>query len=175
MLFNNLGIRKHLGLFRVAAVIVGFGCILHFAHRECAKNSEPPVRARVLPASPAPAPSINKSTNSEAFHATAYCLSGLTAAGVPTIRGIAAADPKVIPLGSMIHVDSPTMGGVYQVLDTGALIKGKIIDIFIPSYDECLEFGRRAVKVKVLRYGFKSKTESGSKPSPQNKNEVPAD
>jgi 3D (Asp-Asp-Asp) domain-containing protein len=71
-----------------------------------------------------------------------------------TVPGLVATDPKVIPLGSMIYVDSPWMGGVYQVLDTGALIKGKIIDIFIPNYDLCRKFGRRIVKVKVLRYGF---------------------
>jgi len=46
------------------------------------------------------------------------------------------------------------MGGIYQVLDTGDLVKGKIIDIFIPNYERCREFGRKKVKVKVLRYGF---------------------
>jgi hypothetical protein len=40
-------------------------------------------------------------------------------------------------------------------MDTGELIKGKIIDIFFPSYEACKEFGRRMVKVKVLRSGFK--------------------
>jgi 3D (Asp-Asp-Asp) domain-containing protein len=60
----------------------------------------------------------------------------------------------VIPLGSVIYVETPFMSGVYQVMDTGELIKGKIIDIFIPSYQACKEFGRRKVKVKVLRYGF---------------------
>jgi 3D (Asp-Asp-Asp) domain-containing protein len=54
----------------------------------------------------------------------------------------------------MIYVDSPLMGGIYQVLDTGEEVKGNIIDIFIPSYIRCKEFGRRIVKVQVLRYGF---------------------
>jgi len=76
--------------------------------------------------------------------------------------GYAAADPQVIPLGSMIYIETPLMSGVYQVMDTGSKIKGKIIDIFIPSYEACLDFGRRAVKVKVLRYGFK-----GDRPKPQ--------
>lgn len=167
MLFEKLGIRRRLGLFRVAAIVIGFGCVLHFAHRECAINTEPPVRVRVLPACPPPATSSNKSTSSDLFHATAYCLSGVTAAGVQTAPGVAAADPRVIPLGSMIHVDSPVRGGIYQVLDTGTLIKGKIIDIFIPSYEDCLEFGRRAVKVRVLRYGFKSKSKRASQEESQ--------
>ncbi len=54
----------------------------------------------------------------------------------------------------MIYIETPLMSGIYQVLDTGGLIKGKIIDIFIPSYEKCMEFGRRIVKIKVLRYGF---------------------
>ena len=44
------------------------------------------------------------------------------------------------------------------MLDTGDLIKGKIIDIFIPSYERCKEFGRRIVKVTVLRHGFDGKS-----------------
>ncbi len=59
----------------------------------------------------------------------------------------------------MIYIDSPIMGGIYQVLDTGALVKGKIIDIYNPSYEQCLEFGRRMVKVKVLRYGFQGEVQ----------------
>ena len=54
----------------------------------------------------------------------------------------------------MIYVETPFLSGIYQVMDTGEVIKGKIIDIFIPSYEACREFGRRMVKVKVLRYGF---------------------
>jgi 3D (Asp-Asp-Asp) domain-containing protein len=90
----------------------------------------------------------------EEFEATAYCITGISKSGAPIKPGHVAADPKVIPLGSMIYVDSPLMGGIYQVKDTGELVKGKIIDIFIPSYERCKAFGRRAVKVQVLRYGF---------------------
>jgi len=64
----------------------------------------------------------------------------------------------------MIYVDSPLMGGIYQVLDTGELIKGKIIDIFIPSYQDCVDFGRRGVKVQVLRYGFLGKAPANKSP-----------
>jgi 3D (Asp-Asp-Asp) domain-containing protein len=101
----------------------------------------------------------------ESFQATAYCVTGITKSGIHVAPGHVAADPRVIPLGSMIYVDSPLMGGIYQVLDTGALIKGKIIDIYIPSYEQCLEFGRRMVKVRVLRYGFQGEEQ----PNPQNR------
>ena len=93
----------------------------------------------------------------ENFKATAYCVTGITKSGVPVAPGHVAADPRIIPLGSMIYVESPLMSGLYQVTDTGRLIKGKIIDIFIPSYRRSMEFGRRDVKVKVLRYGYEDK------------------
>jgi 3D (Asp-Asp-Asp) domain-containing protein len=91
----------------------------------------------------------------EDYNATAYCITGITKSGVQVARGHVAADPKVIPLGSMIYIDSPLMGGIYQVLDTGEMVKGKIVDIFNPSYERCKEFGRRMVRIKVLRYGFR--------------------
>ena len=144
--------RKPMRFFRVAAIIVGFLCTLHLTHRECAKMADRPLRDQGL-AGAAAGPSSND-TSSEEFNATAYCVTGITKSGVVVAPGHVAADPEVIPLGSMIYVDSPLMGGIYQVLDTGELVKGKIIDIFIPSYERCKEFGRRIVKVTVLRYGF---------------------
>ena len=138
--------RKTGRLFRVAIFAIGFGCILHLTQIECAKSMEkmefPGDVNKYAPKAP------------EEFQATAYCVTGITKSGIPVAPGHVAADPKVIPLGSMIYVDSPLMGGIYQVLDTGRLIKGKIIDIYIPSYKRCIEFGRRSVKVKVLRYGY---------------------
>ena len=143
---------RYMRIFRISVVIFGFWCAIHFAHRECSKISDKPLYANTLHG-------INGSPNSdnsltEEFEATAYCIDGISKSGSRIAPGHVAADPKVIPLGSMIYVDSPSMGGIYQVRDTGALIKGKIIDIFIPSYEKCKEFGRRAVKVQVLRYGF---------------------
>jgi 3D (Asp-Asp-Asp) domain-containing protein len=88
------------------------------------------------------------------FQATAYCDSGITKSGVHTSAGLVAADPKVLPLGSLIHVESPDYPGIYQVMDTGRLVKGKIIDIFLPTLESAVEFGRQRVRVTVLRYGF---------------------
>ncbi len=136
----------------MAAIIIGFGCMIHMTHIEGAKLTDKSVKNNDLPNSET-AQALNI-TPSEDFHATAYCVTGITRSGVMAVPGHVAADPKVIPLGSMIYVDSPLMGGIYQVRDTGDLVKGKIIDIFIPSYERCIHFGRRPVKVKVLRYGF---------------------
>lgn len=152
--------RKRLSLLRLVIVIVGFGCILHLTHRECVRGNlrASSTKQTIEKADETVQKNAVKASESlssdEVFHATAYCVSGLTKSGFPTAPGLVSADPKVIPLGSIIHIESPLMGGVYQVLDTGELVKGKIIDIFIPSYEKCIEFGRRMVKVKVLRYGF---------------------
>jgi 3D (Asp-Asp-Asp) domain-containing protein len=143
--------QRRLSLFRLVVAVASIGFIIHLTHRECARMADrPPVIANENSINPG----ISYPQDAEVFHATAYCLTGTTRSGIPTAPGLIAADPNVIPLGSMIYVESPLMGGIYQVLDTGDLIKGKIIDIFIPSYEKCMEFGRRIVKVKVLRYGF---------------------
>jgi 3D (Asp-Asp-Asp) domain-containing protein len=88
------------------------------------------------------------------FEATAYCDDGVTKSGVPVAPGIVAADPKVLPLGSLIRLETTEYRGIYQVLDIGGLVKGRIIDIYMPDLDEALAFGRRRVKIVVLRYGF---------------------
>jgi 3D (Asp-Asp-Asp) domain-containing protein len=140
---------------RVIAILAGFACVIHFTHRECARNADRPWLCSVsASASVIKADALAKEPAAEKFHATAYSITGLTTSGVPVAPGYVAADPRVIPLGSMIYVETPFMSGIYQVMDTGELIKGKIIDIFIPSYEACKDFGRRIVKVKVLRYGF---------------------
>ena len=151
--------RGRLGVFRLAAIVFGFGCLLHFTNRECARNADQPPKsppAKLTAETRSLLPFKNTPSNKplEVFHATAYSLSGMTTAGVPAAPGYVAADPEVIPMGSVIYIETPLLSGVYQVMDTGELIKGKIIDIFIPSYEACKEFGRRMVKVKVLRYGF---------------------
>jgi 3D (Asp-Asp-Asp) domain-containing protein len=91
-----------------------------------------------------------------AFHATAYCQDGTTRSGVDTRHGIAAADPKVLPVGSVIRVDTPEREhkGIYSVLDTGSAVKGRIIDLFVRDCEEATEFGRQQVMVKILRLGW---------------------
>ena len=87
------------------------------------------------------------------FEATAYCDSGITKSGVQTSPGVAAADPSVLPLGSLIFLENSSYRGVFRILDTGRLVKGKIVDIYMTRYDDAVNFGRQPVKVMVLRYG----------------------
>jgi len=145
--------KRLLRCLRILILVIGFCGLIHLNRQE-----GDPIAGAFIVSQPsdvigqAPMPEVE---GMEEFRATAYCLTGLTKYGVPVAPGHVAADPKVIPLGSMIYIETPFMRGVYQVMDTGEAIKGKIIDIFIPSYERCREFGRRAIKVKVLRYGFK--------------------
>ena len=87
------------------------------------------------------------------FLATAYCIDGITKSGVKAEPGMVAADPKVLPLGSLIAVETESHRGVYRVTDTGALVNGKHIDVFIPALEKAIEYGRKQVKVTVLQYG----------------------
>ena len=84
------------------------------------------------------------------FHATAYCLKGRTASGVNTRPGMIAADPRVLPLGTVVHLRAGAYTGTYTVMDTGGLIKGRRVDVYVPTYREAVQFGRRQVKIKVI-------------------------
>ena len=87
--------------------------------------------------------------------ATAYCQSGTTKSGEQTRPGIIAADPKVLPLGSIVRIDAPQTAhdGVYEVLDTGSAVTGRIVDIYMRDCRAARVFGRREVTVYVLQRG----------------------
>ena len=64
-----------------------------------------------------------------------------------------AVDPSVIPLGSKLYIETSDGGYVYGYAtaeDTGGAIKGNKVDLFFPTYNECMSFGRRSVKVYIL-------------------------
>jgi 3D (Asp-Asp-Asp) domain-containing protein len=84
--------------------------------------------------------------------ATAYCDRGPTRSGVPAQHGIVAADLRRLPLGTRVRVVAPGQpyAGVYTVLDTGSKIKGRDLDIFMPSCRAARHFGKRPVEVRVL-------------------------
>lgn len=82
-----------------------------------------------------------------AFSATAYCLSGRTAMGHGVRRGIIAADPRVLKLGSKVTLNAGPWSGTYLVSDTGSRIKGNKVDIWVPNCGEARKFGRRTVQV----------------------------
>jgi 3D (Asp-Asp-Asp) domain-containing protein len=80
--------------------------------------------------------------------AVAYYLPGKTALGVPVRKGVVAVDPRLIPLGTKMHV--PGYGRALAA-DVGYAIKGRIIDLWFPSTAKARAWGRRTVTIVVYR------------------------
>nr|WP_263324437.1 LysM peptidoglycan-binding domain-containing protein [Neobacillus sp. Marseille-Q6967] len=101
----------------------------------------------------APAEEGSKTITVTATAYTANCegCSGITSTGVdlkanPDAKVISV-DPNVIPLGTKVYVEGY---GYATAADTGGAIKGNIIDIFIPTEEAALQWGRKEVKVTIL-------------------------
>ena len=93
------------------------------------------------------------------FKATAYCKGQTTASGVGVRSGVAASDPGLLPVGSVIQADfeMPEYNGIYTIMDTGPEIQGREIDVYMWSCFEALRFGRQDVNIVVLRLGWDPK------------------
>jgi len=88
--------------------------------------------------------------------ATAYCLRGKTKSGINVRQGIVAADPKILPVGSIISIEWPPgpLEGVYSVLDTGPAITGREVDIYMRDCSRAERFGRQLLQIRILRLGW---------------------
>lgn len=102
--------------------------------------------------------STKKVEATKTFEATGYCsctkccgpnAKGITATGtkVQANRTIAV-DPKVIPLGSKVEIEG---FGTFTAEDTGSAVKGNIVDIYFNTHQEALNWGRRKVKVSIIK------------------------
>jgi len=119
-----------------------------------------------LPAAPAANPAVAApssvvasvpavSNGATTYTATAYSLGGRTASGLRVTRGLIAADPRVLPLGTRVRLEAGSYSGEYLVADTGGSVHGKKIDIWTSNPREANRFGRRLVKLTVLSYPAK--------------------
>lgn len=90
------------------------------------------------------------------FTATAYCKGETTASGVVVRTGVAAADPALLPVGTVVRIDMPNSryAGIWTVMDTGPAVQGRVVDLYLWSCKEALAFGRRPVRLTVLRLGW---------------------
>lgn len=89
---------------------------------------------------------------STAYTANCNGCSGVTATGInlhqnPNIKVIAV-DPRVIPLGTKVYVEGY---GYAVAADTGSAVKGYKIDVFFSSKSEAYQWGRRTIKIKILK------------------------
>ena len=116
-------------------------------------------------AAPRPAdPTAPASGARLSFTATAYCKGTTTASGATVRTGIAASDPGILPVGSVVNIttDTTKYNGVYTIMDTGPKVQGRILDLYMWSCHEALAFGRRAVQITVLRLGWNPNASSPS-------------
>jgi 3D (Asp-Asp-Asp) domain-containing protein len=76
---------------------------------------------------------------------TAYCLTRTTTRRGRYVRaGIVAADPRLFPLSRYVELyEGRRYLGRFLIDDTGRLIKGNIIDIWVPTCREAKIWGRR--------------------------------
>ncbi|MGG0669807.1 3D domain-containing protein [Sporosarcina koreensis] len=90
--------------------------------------------------------------SASAYTANCNGCSGITSTGInlkqnPDVKVIAV-DPSIIPLGTKVYVE----GYGYAIAgDTGGAIKGNKIDVFFPSKSEAYKWGRKQVKIKILK------------------------
>ena len=112
-------------------------------------------RSEIPVATPSPSPSPTDIVEEVAWteagkvKATAYCLKGRTATGEKVQAGLIAADPRIFPLGTILNITSGKYSGVYRVADTGRLIKGRKIDIWVPSCTEARRFGIQTISISL--------------------------
>ena len=118
-------------------------------------DGQPAVLGAPAPLSVASGAAAVPVTRRVQMRSTAYCLRGNMRTGVRVRDGMAAGDPSVLPLGSVIRV-SHTDGrliGVFVIMDTGGAVRGNKIDLWFDSCREALDWGITPVSVEVLDIG----------------------
>lgn len=65
---------------------------------------------------------------------------------------LVAADPAVLPYGTMLTVPGYDEDRIVPVLDCGGAIKGKRLDVLYPTHERAREWGRQKLSVIVWEY-----------------------
>jgi len=97
-------------------------------------------------------------TDTATVRATAYTHTDdgcdlITSTGTTVRWGTVAVDPRYIPYGTRMFILSSTGSYVYGIAvaeDCGGDIKGDRMDLYMPTYEQCMEFGRRVCTVYFL-------------------------
>lgn len=97
-------------------------------------------------------------TRTDTVRATAYTHTDAgcdftTATGTTVHRGTVAVDPRYIPYGTRMFImasDGSYVYGIATAEDCGGDIKGDRMDLYLPTFDECMEFGRRRCTIYFL-------------------------
>ncbi len=87
--------------------------------------------------------------------ATAYCTGTTCSTGVRAMPGRVAVDPREIPYGTKMYIvssDGRWHYGYATASDTGGFIynSNTVVDLYMRSYTDCVNFGRRNVDIYIL-------------------------
>lgn len=113
------------------------------------------VSAALVPPSPSPSVAeelapltsvVSAGGSKLTVSSTGYALPGTTATGLPVGWGIVAVDPRVIPLGTRMSIPGYGEG---VAADTGSAVKGAVIDLWFPTREQALAWGRRTVTITI--------------------------
>jgi len=97
---------------------------------------------------------------SAVFTVTAYCpcekccgefADGITASGMPVDGPVThfLAAPLKIPFGTAFRIPGYADGAPVVVLDRGGAIKGLRLDVYFPTHQAALDFGRQTLTVQI--------------------------
>jgi len=97
-------------------------------------------------------------TDTATIRATAYTHTDegcdfITATGTTVHWGTVAVDPRYIPYGTRMFIAASNGSYIYGIAvaeDCGGDIKGDRMDLYMPTYEQCMEFGRRVCTVYFL-------------------------
>ena len=97
-------------------------------------------------------------TDTVTIRATAYTHTDAgcdmtTYTGTTVHKGTVAVDPRYIPYGTRMFIvsnDGAYVYGISVAEDCGGDIKGDRMDLYFPTYNECIQFGRRVCTVYFL-------------------------
>ena len=80
---------------------------------------------------------------------TAGNVGSVTSSGTPVRWGVISVDPSVIPLGSLVAIEG--FDRPFSAEDTGAAVKGRMVEIWFPDSEQALRWGNQPRVVTVLR------------------------
>ena len=97
-------------------------------------------------------------TRKDTVRATAYTHTDkgcdtITATGSTVRKGTVAVDPRFIPYGTRMFIvsnDGEVVYGLCAAEDCGGAIKRDRVDLYFPTYQECMDFGRRTCTIYFL-------------------------
>lgn len=97
-------------------------------------------------------------TDTATIRATAYTHTDegcdfITATGTTVHWGTVAVDPRYIPYGTRMFIAASNGSYIYGIAvaeDCGGDIKGDRMDLYMPTYEQCMEFGRRVCTIYFL-------------------------